>query len=126
MNGSPAKLGTIQGTTGHTSALKMKKKSEETTAEQKAGRKTRTKTSTKPEGWDKYKRETNIKKGPTEVSGPQGPGSDNKPMEMEEKSPTPMWATIAKVAAKGISNKFKKEDEKAAAKQQGFQNWKSA
>jgi len=30
MNGSPAKLGTIKGTTGHSSALKQKKREEKT------------------------------------------------------------------------------------------------
>ena len=34
MNGSPAKLGTIQGTSGHASALKMKAEEEDDILEQ--------------------------------------------------------------------------------------------
>jgi len=102
MNGSPAKLGTIQGTAGHASALKMKmeEKSAAKLRAKKAALKMKMEKDSPAKIPLKGKQHNLPEELKAKIKASPGKMKKDSPMDMKKESPTKILGAVAKVAGK--------------------------
>ena len=102
MKGSPAKLGTIQGTAGHASALKMKmeEKSAAKLRAKKAALKMKMEKDSPAKIPLKGKQHNLPEELKAKIKASPGKMKKDSPMDMKKESPTKILGAVAKVAGK--------------------------